>query len=101
MHEATHPLVPLPTMGLSRLPIRRPRFTRTEAVILNELVNANGQPVTATALARLTHVMRTSVGAYICSIRAKLGEPAYQPQFILTDWPSDDNDHQLAWRFVG
>ena len=100
MQVSIHPLVPQVGEGLSRVPLRRPRFTKTEAVILNELVNADGKPVTAAHLARLVDVKVSSVYAYICSIRAKLGEPAHNPQLILGDW-NPENNYYYGWRFVG
>jgi hypothetical protein len=94
-----HPLAPVSTQ-LDRVPLRRPRFSNNEALILNTLINANGQTVSARKLALMTGVMRASVGSYICSLRAKLGEKAYAPSLIVTEWPSEDNGYETGWKFV-
>lgn len=97
-----HPLAPVSKdNALDQVPLKRPRFSNNEALILNILINANGQVVTARKLAMQTGIMTQSVSTYICAIRAKIGEPAYQPTMIITDWPSEKNGYMLGWRFVG
>jgi DNA-binding response OmpR family regulator len=101
VQASIHPLAPQVGIDLSRVPFNRPRFTTSEAVLLNTLVNADGKVVTVVELARVLKVMQSSVYSYIGSLRAKLGEPAYQPRLILTDHPNEDNDRVTGWRFAG
>jgi hypothetical protein len=87
---------------MTRVPLRRPRFSNVEAVILNMLVNADGKPVTARQLARQTTCMPHAIGQRICAIRAKLGEPKYHPTLIVTEYVDFDDGYglQLAWRYT-
>jgi DNA-binding winged helix-turn-helix (wHTH) protein len=75
------------------VPIRnRPRFTISEAVLLNALVNAAPEAVTIHDLCRrlapfgfsLRFKRRDSVLTHISSLRAKLGDIRYRPQIIRT-----------------
>lgn len=84
-----HPLVP----DTSSVPIRfRPRFTMTEAMILNLLVNAAPQHVTIREiqhqLARFRRdkvpMMESSVKQTMVGLRAKLGERAWDPQQVVS-----------------
>jgi hypothetical protein len=92
-----HPLAPV--NQLDRVPLRRPRFTNSEALILNTLINANGDVVTTRKLSLMIGVMEVSVKAYIGSLRSKLGEPKWAPRMIMTDWPCEENDYQTGYYF--
>jgi DNA-binding response OmpR family regulator len=97
---AVHMIAPRSLEGLDRVPLRRPRFSNAEVVILNMLINANGETVQRKKLALATGVMEESVHAYIGMLRVKLGEPRYAPKMIITTWPCEENDYQTGWRWI-
>lgn len=83
---------------------RRPRFTTSEAIILNALVNADGQPV---ALGRLRELVsafsygyptEASVKQHVGSLRAKLGETKFHPTQILSE--VNDAGRVVGYRWV-
>lgn len=88
------------TDTLRRLMRRRTRYTRSEAVALNYLVNADGQPVTVGELARECDMMESSIIQLIYRLRTKLGEAANAPQLITSaSWWDERGIFWKAWRF--
>lgn len=90
--EPTHPLTQpraLPDTATIRLRYR-PRFTTTEAVILNTLVNHSPDMVKLDDLRRIIGrsyingmpVMESSVKQAMVNLRAKIGEKAWNPTQI-------------------
>jgi DNA-binding response OmpR family regulator len=75
-----------------RIPLRRPRFTTSEVIILNELVNAAPKPVTLRRLHKLLSgysrrpypITNDAIRTHVVNIRAKLGEASRKPTAILT-----------------
>jgi DNA-binding response OmpR family regulator len=70
---------------------KRPRFTPTEILVLNALVNNAPYPITTTALVRVLRQLNTgfiptegTIRSAIRTIRAKLGEERYKPVRIGT-----------------
>jgi DNA-binding response OmpR family regulator len=114
-HPLTQARSELP-VDTGNVPIRyRPRFTTTEALILNTLVNAAPDPVSMEAIQRLLQrysrhgmgIMESSVKQAMVQLRAKLGEKAYQPRQIVSvtkrykkPGASHEWDHIVGYRWV-
>ena len=70
--------------------VNRPRFTPAEALLLNLLVNSHPNVVTYAEIIRyITPVCyvqprESTVGQHLTNLRAKLGEPKWQPRQIVT-----------------
>jgi DNA-binding response OmpR family regulator len=85
--RSVHPLLP----RVDVLITRRPRFTASQAIILNTLVNSQG-PVDIKRLVRLVdqflnreyQTTEQSIHSQIYQIRAKLGEESHHPTQIIT-----------------
>lgn len=104
-----HPLVP--TSFRDALPRRRPRFTTSEAVILNALVNAAPEPVSLASLqvrlrpfatnsyAHRVGITEASVRQHLVSIRAKLGDTKGRPDLIVS--VLDEHRRLVGYRWVG
>lgn len=102
--NASHPLIVLPTKA--NVFQRRPRLTNQEALILNMLVNADGEPVTLGAIVaniyRGQHIYNSyykSVRQVISTLRAKLGEEAWRPTQIQTVYAQRKGRAVLAYRW--
>src|SRR5262245_63570156 len=88
------PLVrPTPSLDTSAITIiNRPRFTQIEALILNLLHNQHPRIVTVSEIQRyiapMCYITPTdqTVTAHIVNLRAKLGEPKWQPKQIVSIW---------------
>lgn len=107
----SHPLIDHDTTARTDAAFRRrPRLTRLEAIMLNELVNASPKPVTARRLATVAfwgqkHFSTDveTVKRTMCSLRAKLGEEARRPTQVVTlhiESKTDGGIPELAYRFV-
>lgn len=86
--EYEHPLIPSNDVSSVRI-INRPRFTMSEAVILNMLVNAAPDPVSLVRLRARVGLVSSwgsptdqTIRSLIGSLRAKLGEPSHHPRQI-------------------
>jgi hypothetical protein len=87
MTEIDHPLVPTDTSSI-RI-VNRPRFTLSEAVLLNMLVNAQPDMVSMERLRARVGLVSSwgtatnqTIQSLVGSLRAKLGEPAHHPRQI-------------------
>lgn len=79
---------------------RRPRFTRTEILALNQLVNAEGEPVTVGELGHTCDMMESSIVQLIYRLRVKLGEDFNDPKLITSASFKDENGVRWkAYRF--
>lgn len=111
-HPLSRGVTPITLGDTSNVPIRyRPRFTITEAIILNLLVNASPRHVTTDEILRQLRrysphgvgVMASSLKQAMVQLRAKLGEKAWDPQQIVTvkrkfKQPGSDREQ---WHTVG
>ena len=111
-----HPLLRAALADTSNVPIRyRPRFTATEAILLNLLVNASPRHVTTEEILRHLRrysphgmgIMESSLKQALVQLRAKLGEKAWDPQQIVTikhkfKKPGQDRElwHTIGYRWV-
>jgi DNA-binding response OmpR family regulator len=91
-----------------RIPLRRPRFTMSEVLIINELVNKSPEPVTLHRLWRLLNsyngrqyeVTKDSIRVHIANIRAKIGEVSRKPTALVTTHVERaKGDPELAYFF--
>lgn len=98
----------LGSAALDRVPLRRPRFTASEILILNELVNRSPKPVTARRLQKLLQgyssrsypITPDTTRQHIANLRAKLGEQSRKPTLIVTVYVEHPNGGpELAYRY--
>ena len=92
--------------------INRPRFTQIEALILNLLHNSHPKIVTIPEIARYIKPMcyveptDNTVSAHIVNLRAKIGEPKWEPRQIVSIWRKYKNAqgyvrlHRIGYRWV-
>jgi DNA-binding response OmpR family regulator len=81
-----------PRTSLDHIPLRRPRFTTSEIIILNELMNKSPEPVTISRLKRLLQshssrlypIYETAIGQHMSHLRAKLGEQSRHHTLIVS-----------------
>jgi DNA-binding response OmpR family regulator len=104
--EQQHPI--LPEQSVERAPLRRPRFTATEVLILNELLNKSPDPVPVSSLVKLLRrysgrlylVYPSAVKQHVVNLRAKLGEASRQPTLIITLHVADEfGGTELAYQY--
>jgi DNA-binding response OmpR family regulator len=90
-----------------RVPLRRPRFTASEVLILNELVNRSPRSVTRRRLVQLLQrhssryypITDPALQAHVKNLRAKLGEVARRPSMIVTTY--DGGEPSYLYREEG
>jgi DNA-binding response OmpR family regulator len=106
---AVFSLVAKGELDISRVPLRRPRLTVSEAIVLNELINRSPRPVTATRLQKLLSsysrrpypITSEAVKQHIVNLRAKLGEVSRRPTLIITLHVNHPNGGtELAYKFA-
>jgi DNA-binding response OmpR family regulator len=99
-----------PARQFDRVPLRRPRLTASEVLVLNELINAAPRPVTRAQLMKVLQryssrhypVYDTAVGQHIVNLRAKLGEEAYNPNLIVSvRLEAPNGSTELAYKYQG
>jgi DNA-binding response OmpR family regulator len=81
-----------PARQFDRVPLRRPRLTASEVLILNEIINAAPRPITRTQLVKVLQrystrsyrIYETAITQHIVNLRAKLGEEAFNPNLIVS-----------------
>lgn len=100
MDDIQHPLISIRDVPIKR----RPRFTTSEAVVLNALVNAAPDTLTISTLREKVSPFspylptRASIFRLVGSLRAKLGEKRYRPSQIVS---VKNDDHQIiGFRWV-
>jgi DNA-binding response OmpR family regulator len=102
--RSVHPLMPRVDIPITR----RPRFTNSQAIILNTLVNSQG-PVDIKRLVRLVdqflgreyQTTEQSIRSQIYQIRAKLGEEFRHPtQIVTTSIQKPDGEWVTAFKYV-
>lgn len=101
---ASHPLIALRRVDVFK---RRPRLTSQEALVLNAIVNGEGEPV---ALDHLVAVLyrgrrtfrsdRRNASRVVSSLRAKLGEERNRPIQIVTEHVERRGQPVVAYRYV-
>jgi DNA-binding response OmpR family regulator len=91
-----------------RIPLRRPRFTMSEVLIINELVNKSPEPVTLRRLhkilsgysARPYPITDEAIKTHIANLRAKIGEVSRRPTALVTTHVErPTGDPELAYFF--